>query len=75
MADILQTTLAFEWNFLKEKFCIYISRMFVSKFNWQEIHFGSGDVLVPSGNKPLVELMLTEDSGHHMMSSKQNELS
>ena len=40
-----------------------------------QINIGSGNGLVPSGNKPLPEPMLTQDLCHHMASLGHNVLS
>ena len=42
--------------------------------HWWSVNIGSGNGLVPSGNKPLPKPMLTQISWRHMVSLGHNEL-
>ena len=48
--------------------------MNVTGLHWWSVNFGSGNGLVPSGNKPLPEPMFDPDLCHHMAWLGHNEL-
>ena len=58
------------WGIFCEIALIYI----VTRLHWWSVNIGSGNVFVPSGDKPLPEPMLTQISITIMVSLSHNEL-
>ena len=72
--EILDTQFSnwFQWLWLRHLLWNY-PHMNVTGLHWWSVNIGSGNGLVPSGNKPLPEPMLSRIC-HHMLSLARNEL-
>ena len=50
----------FKWIFMVEASLVKLSNMDITGLHWWSVNIGPGNGLVPPGNKPLPELMLTQ---------------